>query len=319
MWKRKDLRDGSKQEIIPLRVSRRAFLKGSGAAVAVAGIGVIAGCEVGTREPQVSPGTEVPGAAHEYLEAPPVPTQQVEADNVLHFFTPAEAQTVDALVSRILPGDSSDPGAHEAGVLYFIDYALSHSPAGDGWNEPHYSSGPFAKTYTGSTPPGPDTSTTVYVKKSELPRYGYQSKLNPQEVFRKGLVSLDAYANSKFGSNFRSLSSGDQDSVVGDLADGSASGFSEPSVKTFWSMVRDQTVYGMFADPFYGGNRNFVGWTLVGYPGAQRAYTPQDLLTPGNHLETQSLAQLPHLHVGLPSHNPTLLPVSGSYQQPGTR
>jgi hypothetical protein len=34
---------------------------------------------------------------------------------------------------------------------------------------------------------------------------------------------------------------------------------------------------GMFADPLYGGNKDFAGWRLVGFPGAQAVFTPADL------------------------------------------
>ena len=34
---------------------------------------------------------------------------------------------------------------------------------------------------------------------------------------------------------------------------------------------------GMFADPLYGGNKDFAGWELVGFPGTQPLYTPGDL------------------------------------------
>ena len=33
----------------------------------------------------------------------------------------------------------------------------------------------------------------------------------------------------------------------------------------------------MFADPIYGGNKDFAGWRLVGFPGAQAMFTPADL------------------------------------------
>jgi hypothetical protein len=33
----------------------------------------------------------------------------------------------------------------------------------------------------------------------------------------------------------------------------------------------------MFADPLYGGNRDFAGWRLVGFPGAQAIFSPTDL------------------------------------------
>jgi hypothetical protein len=33
----------------------------------------------------------------------------------------------------------------------------------------------------------------------------------------------------------------------------------------------------MFADPIYGGNRDFAGWRLVGFPGAQPIFTEEDM------------------------------------------
>ena len=34
---------------------------------------------------------------------------------------------------------------------------------------------------------------------------------------------------------------------------------------------------GMFADPVYGGNKDFAGWRLVGFPGAQPLFTTADM------------------------------------------
>lgn len=39
--------------------------------------------------------------------------------------TPAEAETIDAIASRILPSVDGRPGAHEARAVYFVDRALS--------------------------------------------------------------------------------------------------------------------------------------------------------------------------------------------------
>ena len=41
----------------------------------------------------------------------------------LEFFTPEEAIEIDAISSRVIPTDET-PGAHEAGIVYFIDRAL---------------------------------------------------------------------------------------------------------------------------------------------------------------------------------------------------
>lgn len=300
-------------------VSRRSFLKGSSALVAVTGAGIGAACAGGSREPSLSPGVTPLPEDEKYPDVPAAPHSPAEADGKLQFFQPDEAKALDALTARILPGDASDPGAHEAGVLYFIDNVLATTTTNSGWPEPHYSSGPFAKPYEGSSPPGPDTSDVIYVQKSELSRYGYQAPLNPQQVFRQGLAQLDAYAKSKFGQGFASLSESDQDTIVGSLADGSATGFDNPNVTTFWSMVYDHTIQGMFCDPLYGGNRAYAGWKLVGYPGAQRAYTPSDLKTPGTPLRIQGLTQLPPLAAGGPGEHSVIHPVSGSYQYPGNQ
>lgn len=40
------------------------------------------------------------------------------------FLTPHEAETVEEMASRIMPGDATDPGAREAGVITYIDRSL---------------------------------------------------------------------------------------------------------------------------------------------------------------------------------------------------
>jgi hypothetical protein len=41
-------------------------------------------------------------------------------------------------------------------------------------------------------------------------------------------------------------------------------------------MVRLHTIQGTFCDPYYGGNANFVGWDLVGYPGVRTSVDPDE-------------------------------------------
>ncbi|HEX7022245.1 MAG TPA: hypothetical protein VF171_05260, partial [Trueperaceae bacterium] len=61
-------------------------------------------------------------------------------------------------------------------------------------------------------------------------------------------------------------------------------------------------------------NRNLVGWKLLGYPGAQRAYTAEELQTEGTDRQPQSIADLPRFHPGRRANNDVLLPVTGSDQ-----
>ena len=37
----------------------------------------------------------------------------------------------------------------------------------------------------------------------------------------------------------------------------------------FFNLIRTHTIQGTFSDPFYGGNSNFIGWDMIGYPGAR--------------------------------------------------
>ena len=52
--------------------------------------------------------------------------------------------------------------------------------------------------------------------------------------------------------------------------------FGAPGAAAFFNLVLNHTHQGTFGDPFYGGNRNFVGWDLVGYPGVRLAVTPDE-------------------------------------------
>jgi gluconate 2-dehydrogenase gamma chain len=49
---------------------------------------------------------------------------QSGASPKLEFFSAEEAREIDAITARIVPSDDT-PGAHEAGVVYFIDRGLS--------------------------------------------------------------------------------------------------------------------------------------------------------------------------------------------------
>jgi gluconate 2-dehydrogenase gamma chain len=100
-----------------------------------------------------------------------------------------------------------------------------------------------------------------------------------RESYRRGLTALERYARSSRGKPFRELSSTDQDSLLIDLETGSATGSGagfEGSSAAFFAMMRAHTWQGTFGDPFYGGNRNFIGWDLLGYPGVRTAVTSDD-------------------------------------------
>jgi gluconate 2-dehydrogenase gamma chain len=101
---------------------------------------------------------------------------------------------------------------------------------------------------------------------------GYQLPLTPREVYHIGIIRTNEYVQKKYGKTFESISStAHQDEILQALESGEA-GFEDFSSKVFFEMLLANTIEGYFGDPMYGGNRNKVGWRLVGFPGAAAAY-----------------------------------------------
>jgi len=98
-----------------------------------------------------------------------------------------------------------------------------------------------------------------------------------QDFYRRGLAQLDAYCRATYKESFVRLDGARQDRVIAALEDGSAAGFAWPTAHEFFVTIRTHTMEGMFADPIYGGNRDFAGWRLVGFPGAQPVFTASDM------------------------------------------
>lgn len=72
--------------------------------------------------------------------------------------------------------------------------------------------------------------------------------------------------------------------MLEEVQDGEADGVSP----AFFNTVRTHTIQGMFSDPFYGGNVEFVGWDMIGYPGVRVSvpaeYQQMDVEHPPNHV-----------------------------------
>ncbi|HWZ54801.1 MAG TPA: gluconate 2-dehydrogenase subunit 3 family protein [Verrucomicrobiae bacterium] len=98
-----------------------------------------------------------------------------------------------------------------------------------------------------------------------------------QDFYRRGIASLDAHCRATYKESFIHLAAEKQDEVIAALEEGKASEFTYPTAREFFVTLRVHTMEGMFADPLYGGNRDFAGWRLVGFPGAQAIFTPSDL------------------------------------------
>ena len=96
-----------------------------------------------------------------------------------------------------------------------------------------------------------------------------------RQAYTAGLAALDRYSRSSRGKAFTELPATDQDSVLIDVETGAATGFTGSSAQ-FFALVLNHTHQGTFGDPYYGGNANFIGWDLIGYPGVRTMVSPAD-------------------------------------------
>jgi len=86
-----------------------------------------------------------------------------------------------------------------------------------------------------------------------------------RDAYTAGLAAIDAAARTRSGRRFIELPARDQDAILLAL-----------EATPFFALVRTHTIQGTFSDPAYGGNANFVGWDLVGYPGVRLNVTAAD-------------------------------------------
>jgi gluconate 2-dehydrogenase gamma chain len=120
-----------------------------------------------------------------------------------------------------------------------------------------------------------------------------------RQAYAAGLAAIDRHAITSHGAAFSRLEPADQDAVLKDVEAGKADGL--PS--GFFALVRTHTIQGTFCDPFYGGNANFVGWDLLGYPGVRTIVTADEqrmgiTLTP-NHRSAYDYAMFNKATAGL--------------------
>ncbi len=114
-----------------------------------------------------------------------------------------------------------------------------------------------------------------------------------REAYTVGLAALERYAKQTRGAAFLLLTESKQISLLIDVESGTATGanvgFAGSSAQ-FFALVRGHVWQGTFGDPIYGGNAQFVGWDLVGYPGVRTVVTPaeQRLLSPATVVRTSA-------------------------------
>jgi gluconate 2-dehydrogenase gamma chain len=178
------------------------------------------------------------------------------------FFDQHQRATVEAAMARIIPTDDL-PGAREAGTVDFVDRYLSGidfiyaKPDGSGF-----------ESLSGR-------SAAAWQRRVELAR----------EKYVDGVRELDRRAQSLADEDFVGLTENQQDQTLTELEQGVEVGpeLAKPEVPygiepalqqtnaesdlDFFPLLVTHTRQGFLSDPIYGGNRDRIGWQVIGFPG----------------------------------------------------
>lgn len=167
----------------------------------------------------------------------------------LEFFSENEYAFVAAACARFVPADDTGPGALEADAPRYIDRKLA-APGGGAaaW----YMEGPFQPGVTG---------------------HGWQVDLTPAGLYRQTIPQMNDAAKTRFGAAFADLSVDDQDSFLTAMQKKELDGDGIHASLFFATLLGD-TIEGLMSDPLYGGNKGFIGWNMIGFPGTRYNWLP---------------------------------------------
>jgi gluconate 2-dehydrogenase gamma chain len=159
------------------------------------------------------------------------------------YFKPAEAAFIEAAADHMIPADELSPSGTEIGIAVYIDRALAGS-----WGK----------------------GSRLYLQGPWLPgtaNQGYQLPLTPAELYRVAIPACDAYCRKAFRKTFAECSAQDKETFLKDLSASKIALEGGVPGRTFFSMLYNNVMEGLFSDPVYGGNKDKAGWKMIGFPG----------------------------------------------------
>lgn len=164
-----------------------------------------------------------------------------------------DRKTLTAIFDRLIPADEHGSSASEAGCIEFIDSEL----AGD------YGSG-AALYLSGPLNPGNE----------EALMGSPQFLTPPRERYLTGLKALEAWSQKTQHKPFYEMDTAAIDSFLKDMEAGKIDLGKEINSQALFELMLQNVREGYLADPIYGGNKNMVGWKMIGFPGARYDYRP---------------------------------------------
>ena len=218
-------------------IPRRRFLLGAG----LAGTAIAAGLA-----PEFPSPVHAEAITTSTTVSPPANSTSA-APEALLILTATEAAFVAAAVDTFIPSDELSPAGSDCGIVTFIDRQLASDWGG---GAKMYRNGPFRKG---------------------KPEQGYQLALTPREFLQIGIAEANAWSHRAYGKAFDGLSQPDRVAALKAMEEGKAV-FATLGARMFFNALLNITMEGFFADPAYGGNRNYASWKMLGFPGLPATY-----------------------------------------------
>jgi gluconate 2-dehydrogenase gamma chain len=152
-----------------------------------------------------------------------------ESSRAFKFLTPLEAADFDAFAAQIIPSTDGSPGAREAGVVYFADYAL-----------------------------------TVLNPEQQKDFRGALAALHAATL--KAQPGAASFASLSSENQIAVMKTMDKPPGSAEATNGlaAASGLGGKDAEAF-AGLRAMVLTGTFCDPSLHGNRSKVGWNLIGF------------------------------------------------------
>jgi hypothetical protein len=183
------------------------------------------------------------------------------------FFTEAEFRVIEAVCARLIPTDE-DPGATEAGVAVYIDTFLGAFS----FDPPRiWAGGAFSGRFGGA--PG----FANFHRLTPLDELAWRTRIEgslgrPEREWNGPVTGLqERYRDGlgRIGADFADLEPEEQDRRLDEHVE-------------FTKLVYEHACEGMYGAPEYGGNRDLVGWSYIGFAGdvQPRGYTDEEVSQP---------------------------------------
>jgi gluconate 2-dehydrogenase gamma chain len=159
------------------------------------------------------------------------------------FLQPQEAVFIEAVVDHMIPADELTPRGTDIGLATYIDRALAGS-----WGKGSrlYMQGPWARGTANQ---------------------GYQLPLTPAALYRAAIAGSDAHCRDTYKQTFAKCTAEQKEAFLRDLSGGKITLAGGLPGRSFFSVLYQNVMEGMFSDPIYGGNKDKIGWKMIGFPG----------------------------------------------------